>query len=47
MRIIYLVTAIVLLPVEIINFLVLYLYNAPESPLQSLHDLEVYGFQNM
>ena len=46
-RVIYLITLIALLPVELVNFGIMYGYNAPESPFGGLEHLNIYGFQKM
>ena len=46
-RLIYLLTLFILLPVEIGNYIIMYIYNAPQSPIDTLQNLEVYGFQKM
>ena len=46
-RLIYLLTLFILLPVEIGNYVIMYIYNAPQSPIDTLQNLEVYGFQKM
>ena len=38
-RIVFVITLMILLPVEIGNFVILYFYNAPESPLAYLQKL--------
>lgn len=46
-KIIFYLTGFVLLPVEIGNFVIMYFYNAKESPIHHLTGLEQYGFQDM
>jgi hypothetical protein len=46
-KIIYFVTLFILLPVEIGNYVILYAYNAPESPIGDLQNLSEFGFQTM
>lgn len=46
-KLIYYITTFVLLPVEIGNFVIMYAYNASQSPLSTLKNLENFGFQFM
>lgn len=46
-RVIFLATAFILLPVEIGNYIILFVYNAPERPFPDLERLKIYGFQDM
>ncbi len=33
------------MPLEIVNFVITYFYNIPNSPAASIHNAEIYGFQ--
>lgn len=46
-KIVFYMTGFVLLPVELTNFIIMYWYNAPESPLAVYSNMEIYGFFDM